>query len=113
LAHSKASAGHAALIPTLQYAAGTPGPKSQMIEPSATAHAMGVPSRGEDKPPRRRALPLRRRLPRGPLTVTPAPPEIAFPEWMGEVRIRRALRDSHRVRLLGRRTQGPPPGGGN
>lgn len=37
------------------------------------------------------------------LTVTPAPARIPFPEWMEEQAVRRALRDSHKVWLLGRR----------
>jgi len=37
------------------------------------------------------------------LTVTPAAAQIPFPEWMEEQAVRRALKDSHKVWLLGRR----------
>jgi NTE family protein len=37
------------------------------------------------------------------LTVTPAPARIPYPEWMEEQAVRRAMKDSHRVYLLGRR----------
>ena len=40
------------------------------------------------------------------VVVTSTPAEIPFPAWMDEPAVRTALRDSHRVHLLGRRSQG-------
>jgi NTE family protein len=55
---------------------------------------------------RRHVLPLVQTGVLPGLTLTSTPAEIPFPAWMDEPRVRRALRDSHKVRLLGRRGQG-------
>ncbi len=51
---------------------------------------------------RRHLLPLIEDGSLAELTITPAAMQIPFPVWMEEQVVRKALRDSHKVRLLGR-----------